>query len=86
MKKIKWVLFGLVLLALMVVVFRNLEQTRVELIFTSVDMPLAAILVVTLLLGFLMGLAASALWKVRNWRAQSKAHKNAKQADPQQLA
>ena len=84
MKSIKWILFGLVLFALLVVVFRNLEQTKVELIFTSVDMPLAAILLITLLLGFVLGLAASALWKMRNWRVHSKALKNAKQTDSPQ--
>lgn len=76
MKNFKWILFGLIVLVLTVVVFRNLEATQVELVFTTLTLPLAALLSITLLIGFLMGLFASALWRVRNWRAKSRDKKH----------
>lgn len=72
MKKVKWIVFCLILLLLLVVVFRNLEETNLELIVTSVTLPLAALLTITLSIGFFMGFFASALWKVRNWRVKVK--------------
>lgn len=78
MRKFKWILFVIILLMLSVIVFRNLEETTVELVFTSLNLPLAALLTVTLLIGFCLGLFASALWKVRSWRA----HRAKSKQDP----
>ena len=76
MQKVKWALLGLVLAGLVVVVFRNLEETSVELVFTTVTLPLAALLTITLAIGFVLGMSVSALWKVRSWRHRSKAGKS----------
>ena len=69
LRTLKWIGLALVLLAVMLIVFRNLEQTNVELIFTTVRTPLAALLCITLLLGFLLGFSSQALWRVRHWRS-----------------
>ncbi|MEM8735714.1 MAG: hypothetical protein AAGG44_15885 [Planctomycetota bacterium] len=69
-KKVKWILLGLVIALLVVIIFRNLEPTDLELIITEVKLPLAALLSVTLLIGFCLGILANAMWKVRKWRAE----------------
>ena len=79
LKKAKWVAFAIFLLLVGVIVFRNLEETNVELIFATVTMPLAALLTITLLVGFVLGISASALWQVRHWRAKSRAEKKGPQ-------
>lgn len=68
MKKVRLVLFALLVLLVLVVIFRNLEETRLELIVTTVTLPLAALLLVTLAIGFAMGLFMPTIWKMRSWR------------------
>ena len=77
MRTTRWILFVTTLLVLLVIVLRNLEETNVELIFARLTMPLAALLTVTLLIGFGLGLLAAPLWKMRNWRTKSKDSKAA---------
>ena len=73
--KLKWIALAVLVVLFVIIVFRNLEETNVELIFGTVTLPLAALLSVTLLIGFVLGISASALWKVRHWRAKSRADK-----------
>ncbi|MFK7736978.1 MAG: lipopolysaccharide assembly protein LapA domain-containing protein [Pirellulaceae bacterium] len=68
MKKVKWILLLLVVALLLVIVFRNLETISVELLFTTVELPLAALLLATLLAGFALGFLTNTMWKVRQWR------------------
>lgn len=68
MKKAKWILLLLAITLLLVVVFRNLETISVELIVTTVELPLAALLLATLLAGFALGFLTNTMWKVRQWR------------------
>ena len=70
MKKIKWVLLGLIVTLILVIIFRNLEPTDLELIVTEVQLPLAALLSVTLLIGFCLGILANAMWKIHRWRIE----------------
>lgn len=77
MKKLRWIFFGLVVAVLLIIVFRNLEETNVELVFTTVTLPLAALLTITLLIGVTLGLSLSAMWRVHNWRASKAKEKNA---------
>lgn len=68
--RLKWIAIVIVVVLATIVVFQNLAQTKVEVLFFTVEMPHAALLTLTLLLGFLLGLSASTLWKVRAWRAR----------------
>ncbi len=68
LRNLKWILLILVLLLLLLVVFRNLEQIDVELVFFTIKLPLAALLIITLLTGFLLGLGAGTWWRLRHWR------------------
>ena len=81
-KHLKWIFLALVVLMLVLIVFRNLEQTNVELIFATVRMPLAALLSITLLIGFLLGLFSRTLWRVQHWRAaRAKSKSEARRSD-----
>ncbi len=75
MKTVKLILFGILIAGFTVVIFRNLEQTSVELVFTTLQLPLAALLSIVFCLGFGMGFFARTLWKVRHWR--NKKHQDA---------
>ncbi len=75
--RVKWIIAILCLSLLIIIVFQNLAETEVHLLFSTVRMPQAALLTVTLVLGFALGLAARPLWKVRRWSVRSAAsHKS----------
>jgi uncharacterized integral membrane protein len=76
----KWLLFLLIALLLVIIAFQNLAQIEVRLLFWKGTLPQAAVLAVTALIGFLMGLSANTLWKVRAWRIKHRATKD-KSAD-----
>ncbi|GAB5403582.1 MAG: hypothetical protein Aurels2KO_18130 [Aureliella sp.] len=67
----------------LVVVFQNLNEVEVHLLFATLTMRQATLIAGTLLVGFLMGLTASALWKVRSWRAKAKAKSKAATPAPE---
>lgn len=68
----------LVMLMLVIVVsFQNLTPIQLRILFSTIELPQAVILGSTLLFGFLMGLLASALWRVRSWRAKHSKEKEA---------
>lgn len=64
------VLLALLLIAGLVI-GQNLEPVKTNLLVRSLEMPLAVLLVGTLLIGYALGLLTTALWKVRSWRAQA---------------
>lgn len=69
MHRVKWITYLIVVLLVLIIVFQNLAQTEVHLLFAKVTMPQAALLTVMLLVGFGLGLSARALWKVRGaWK------------------
>ncbi|MCR9292761.1 MAG: LapA family protein [bacterium] len=65
---IKWFLLISVVVMLLLVVFRNLEQIEVELVVTTLRLPLAAWLSATLLIGFLLGLTTNWMWRLQQRR------------------
>ncbi len=79
MRHTKLIAFALLTLILLIIAFQNLTVTEVHLLFMTVSMPQAALLTTTLLIGFLMGLFASALWQVRAWRARAQAKKKTRE-------
>ena len=68
LKKLRLAVFALLIGLILIVIFRNLEETEVELIVATIKLPLAALLLVTLALGFALGLFTNTIWKVRSWR------------------
>ena len=72
MTKFKWIVIGLLACLSLIIVFQNLEPINVQLLFVKVSMPLAAMLTITLVVGFVLGLFASAIWRMQSWRARSK--------------
>jgi uncharacterized integral membrane protein len=72
----KWLLFLLLAVLLVIIVFQNLAEIEVRLLFWKGTLPQAAVLGVTALVGFLMGLFANTLWKVRAWRIKHRGGKD----------
>ncbi len=68
MRQIRWIVVISLAVLFTIVVFRNLESTNLELVVTTVELPLAALLILTLLLGFGLGLMFPTMWKVRSWQ------------------
>ena len=66
--RLKWACLLLTLAVLIIVVFQNLEPMTVTLLFTTATLPQAAVLTITLIIGFLLGLATQALWRMRAWQ------------------
>ena len=69
--RLKWITFLVVVVILTIIVFQNLTQTEVYILFFTLAMPHAALLTMTLFIGFALGLSASALWKVHAWRVRA---------------
>lgn len=67
---IKLLLLIVMLLLVVVVGFQNLTPIQLRFLFSTIELPQAVILGCTLLIGFVMGLIVSALWRVRAWRAK----------------
>ena len=65
--RIKWITFALAILVAIIIAFQNLDPINVHLLFATVTLPQAVILGIALLLGFVLGLAFPALWRVRSW-------------------
>lgn len=68
MHRLKMILLVIVVFCLAVIVLRNMETIDVELVITTVSMPLAALIAATLLIGFLLGFFGRTLLNVRKWR------------------
>src|SRR5690606_19722994 len=69
--RLKWIGFLIVVAILVIIVFQNLAQTEVYILFSTVAMPQAALLTMALVIGFALGVSANALWKIRARRARS---------------
>jgi uncharacterized integral membrane protein len=71
--KIKLLFLSLLVLLLLITVFQNLSQIEVSILFWTVQLPQAALLAITLIIGFALGVSANTLRKMRGWRARKKA-------------
>ena len=71
MRRFKLTVMIVMLLIISVIVMQNLEPVKTNLIVGALEMPLAALLVCTLLSGYILGLLTTALWKVRSWRTEA---------------
>ena len=71
MRRLKLTAAIVLLLIIGAIIMQNLEPIKTNLIVGSLEMPLAALLVCTLLIGYVLGLLTTALWKVRSWRSQA---------------
>ncbi|MCA9128700.1 MAG: LapA family protein [Planctomycetales bacterium] len=76
LSKIKLALFALLTLLLIIIVFQNLSEIEVRLLFATMTMPQAALIATMLLVGFLMGLFANAMWRISSWRSAAKANRS----------
>ncbi|MFO0942702.1 MAG: LapA family protein [Pirellulales bacterium] len=75
LKKLKWICLGLLTLLAAVVCLQNLTTIQLHFLFTKVELPQAVVIIATLILGFVMGMLANTLWKLRAWRAKASAEK-----------
>lgn len=79
MRHFKLALLIVVLLLAGAVILQNMEPVKTKLLLGTLEMPLAALLAMTLLVGYGLGLLTAALWQWRSWRSQALAAR--RQAD-----
>ena len=72
MHKLKWIFLAVLLVFCLIVIFQNSEPTEVRLLTMSFQLPQAALLLITLATGYVMGLLTPAFRKMASWRAKSK--------------
>lgn len=72
MHKLKWIFLAILLVFSLIIVFQNIEPTEIRLLTWSFQLPQAALLLITLGIGYLMGLLTPTLRKVATWRSRSK--------------
>ena len=72
MHKLKWATMIILLVLCLIVIFQNIEATEVRVLTMSFKLPQAALLLITLAAGFVMGLLTPALRRVFTWRTKSK--------------
>jgi uncharacterized integral membrane protein len=70
LRLVKWILFALLLLIAVIVSFQNLTPIQLHFLFSTVELPQAVFLLISLLVGFILGGLAGALWRERSWRAK----------------
>ncbi len=70
MSKLKWVFLALLLIFSLIVIFQNLAVTEVRLLFSSFELSKAALLLIMLGVGYLLGISTPTMWRFAAWRAQ----------------
>ncbi len=70
MNKVKWIFLALLLVFCLVVIFQNIEPTEVRLLTMSFQLPQAALLLITLAVGFVIGLLTPTFRKMASWRSK----------------
>lgn len=70
LRKLKWLTLAILGLLAFLVCLQNLSTIQLRFLFSTIDLPLAAVLVSAMLIGFVGGLIVSALWRVHAWRAR----------------
>ncbi|MCA9191217.1 MAG: LapA family protein [Planctomycetales bacterium] len=71
MRRLKLILWAVVLILALIIILQNLESTSVHVLFMPIELPLAALLSITLGVGFVLGLLANTFWRMRYWRSQA---------------
>ncbi len=72
MNRLKWIFLAVVLIFCLIVIFQNIESIEVRLLTMSFQLPQAALLLITLAVGFILGLLTPTFWKMASWRAKSR--------------
>jgi uncharacterized integral membrane protein len=70
LRKLKWLMLGLLAVLALILCLQNLATIQIQFLFSTIERPQAVVILVFMLIGFVMGLLANALWKVRAWRAR----------------
>jgi uncharacterized integral membrane protein len=70
LRKLKWLMLGILAGMALILCLQNLATIQLQFLFSTIEMPQAVVIIVVMLIGFIMGLLANALWKVRSWRAR----------------
>ena len=65
LSRIKWSALLIIVALLVIVVFQNLGQVEVHLLFWTLSLPQAPVLSIAIALGVLLGLFSRELWRVR---------------------
>lgn len=76
MRRLKWIGLALLLVLSLIVIFQNLANTEVRLLMMTFELPQAALLLITLGIGYVLGLSTTTLWRVAARRAQAKKGKS----------
>ncbi len=72
MNRLKWIFLTVLLIFCLIVIFQNIESTEVRLLTMSFQLPQAALLLITLAIGFAIGLLTPTFRKMVSRRAKSK--------------
>ncbi len=62
-KKIKLIAAGIVIVLMGIVIFQNFEQQTIKILFASIRMPIAILLMLTFAIGMIAGWVATLLLK-----------------------
>lgn len=76
MNRLKWIFLALLLVFCLIVIFQNIEPTEVRLLTMSFTLPQAALLMITLGVGYVMGLLTPTFRRMVSWRTNSKKAKS----------
>lgn len=61
MKKVKYIAAGIVIILLGIVIFQNFEEKTINILFASIRMPVAILLILTFGIGMIAGWIATLL-------------------------
>ena len=66
LKKIKLIAGGIVIVLMAIVIFQNFEQQTIKILFASIRMPIALLLILTFAIGMIAGWIATLVLKKKN--------------------
>jgi uncharacterized integral membrane protein len=81
MSKLKWLFLASLVVFSLIVIFQNRAPTEVRLLFSSFELSKAALLLIMLGVGYVLGLATPTLWRFAAKRAQNKKIKESAATD-----
>lgn len=82
LRKLKWLVLGMLCILALILCLQNLTSIQLRFLFYTIELPQAVVLLAALLIGFVMGLLAHALWKVRAWRVRVGREKLQQKSEP----
>ncbi len=67
LRRLKWILFGSIVLAIVIIAMQNLDPVNVHVLVYHFSAKLATLLMCAMAIGFVLGISFRTMWRVTTW-------------------